>query len=128
MSDDDVQFLDLADLLHLTRELGAGPVRDLGLLDAAAARPRSSAFGKDAYPTIELKAAALLHSICSNHALVDGNKRLAWLATTVFLGLNGRLVVLNREDAFDLVMTAAEGGADAEAIAAVLKRGIRPAQ
>ena len=124
----DVHFLTLEDLLHLTRDLGAGPVRDVGLLDSAVARPRSSAFGEDAYPTMELKAAALLHSICGNHALVDGNKRLGWLATTVFLGLNGYAVVLDREAAFALVMSVAEGSADVEQIAAVLEQGIRLAQ
>ena len=78
-----VQYLDLEDLLRLVRLLSIGPVRDVGLLDSAVARPRSSAFGEDAYGTVSAKAAALLHSITNNHALVDGNKRLAWLATTV---------------------------------------------
>jgi len=124
----DVHFLVLEDLLHLTRGLGAGPVRDVGLLDSAVARSRSSAFGEDAYPTIELKAAALLHSMSSNLALVDGNKRLSWLATTVFLGLNGFAVVLDHDVAFDLVMRVAEGVADVEQIAEVLGRGIRSSQ
>ena len=75
--------LDLDDILDLVRRLGVGPIRDLGLIDSAVARPRSSAFGEDAYPTVALKAAALLHSLAANHGLVDGNKRLAWLATTV---------------------------------------------
>ncbi len=114
-------YLDLEALLLLTRKLGAGPVRDPGLLDSAAARPRSSVFGEDAYSTIELKAAALLHSICRNHALVDGNERLAWLAAVSFLGLNGHDVLLTDEEAFDLVMRVAEGNADVEEIAATLR-------
>ena len=122
----DVQFLDLEDLLQLTRDLRAGPVRDVGLLDSAAARPRSSAFGEDAYPTLNLKAAALLHSICRNHALVDGNKRLAWLAATVFLDLNSVVVTLSDDDAFELVMRVAEGSADVEDIAAVLAEATEP--
>ena len=122
----DVQFLDLEDLLQLTRDLRAGPVRDVGLLDSAAARPRSSAFGEDAYPTLTLKAAALLHSICRNHALVDGNKRLAWLAATVFLDLNSVVVTLSDDDAFGLVMRVAEGSADVEDIAAVLEEATEP--
>lgn len=92
-------------------------MRDLGLLDAAAARPRSSAFGEDAYPTVELKAAALLHSIATNHALVDGNKRLGWLATTVFLDLNGARSELSDDEAFQLVMEVADGQLDVERIA-----------
>lgn len=77
----EVEYLNLEDLLKLFRTLEVGPVRDVSLLDSAAARPRSSAFGEDAYPSLELKAAALLHSVARNHALADGNKRLAWLAT-----------------------------------------------
>jgi death on curing protein len=119
----DVEYLELEDLLVMVRKLGAGPVRDIGLLDAAVARPRSSAFGADAYPGLELKAAALLHSIVRNHALVDGNKRLAWLAVVVFLDLNGRPVEIDDESAFELVMGAAEGSMDLEDIAARLGHG-----
>lgn len=104
-----VEHLTLEDVLGLVRRLRAGPVRDIGLLDAAVARPRSSAFGADAYPSLGLKAAALLHSLVRNHALVDGNKRLGWLATMVLLDLNGRETGLDDDDAFDLVMGAAAG-------------------
>ena len=108
----EVRYLDLEDLVSLVRTLGAGPVRDLGLLDSAAARPRSSAFGHDAYPDLPSKAAALLHSVACNHALVDGNKRLAWLAAVVFLDINGVEVSLSDDEAFDLVMAAASGTLD----------------
>ena len=117
----DVEYLDLEDLLGLTRALGVGPVRDVGLLDSAAARPRSNAFGENAYPSLDLKAAALLHSIARNHALVDGNKRLAWLATVVFLDLNDQTPDLDDDDAFDLVMDAAQGTVEVEEIAARLR-------
>jgi death-on-curing protein len=99
----EVEYLDLEDLLGLTALLSIGPVRDVGLLDSASSRPRSSAFGQDAYPTLALKAAALLQSITKNHALVDGNKRLAWLATVVFLDLNGEAPELSDDEAFVLV-------------------------
>jgi death-on-curing protein len=112
----EVEYLTLEDLLGLVRRLGAGPVRDVGLLDAAVIRPRSSAFGEDAYPTLQLKAAALLHSIVSNHALVDGNKRLGWLATTVFLDINGETIELGDDDAFELVRAVAEGRLDVDEI------------
>ena len=120
-----VEFLDLEDLIELVRRLEVGPVRDIGLLDAAAARPRSSAFGSDAYPSLELKAASLLHSLVRNHALVDGNKRLAWLATIVFLDLNERTVPLDDDEAFTLVMDAAGGVIDVEQIAERLTAGTR---
>jgi len=112
-----VEYVDLEDLLLLLRALGAGLVRDVGLLDSAAARPRSTAFGQDAYPSTALKAAALLHSIARNHALVDGNKRLAWLASSVFLDLNGRRPELTDDEAFTLVMDVAEGTVAVEEIA-----------
>jgi death-on-curing protein len=113
----EVEYVSLEDLLGLVRRLGVGPVRDVGLLDAAVARPQSSAFGSEAYPSIELKAAALLHSLVLNHALVDGNKRLGWLATVVFLDLNDRLVELDDDEAFELVMDIADGKLEVDEIA-----------
>jgi death on curing protein len=112
-----VEYLDLEDLLGFVRALGAGPVRDAGLLDAACARPRSTPFGEDAYPTLEEKAAALLHSLVRNHALVDGNNRLGWLATAVFLDLNDHPPSLSDNEAFALVMAIAEGALDVDEIA-----------
>ena len=119
-------YLDLEALLQLTRALRAGPVRDPGLLDSAAARPRSTVFGEDAYSTVELKAAALLHSICRNHALVDGNKRLAWLAAVVFLDLDDLDVTMSDDAAFELVMAVADGSLDVEEIAAALAGALAP--
>ena len=112
----ETEYLDLEDLLSMVRALGIGPVRDLGLLDSAAARPRASAFGEHAYPTIELKAAALLHSLARHHPLVDGNKRLSWLAVIVFLDLNGCEVTLSDEEAFQLVVDVACRDIDLEEI------------
>lgn len=120
---DETNFLELEDLLLFTALLGAGPVRDRGLLDSAAARARSSTFGQDAYPTLELKAAALLHSITKNHALVDGNKRLALLATAAFLRANGHAFRLSQDEAFDQVMAVAEDALDLPEIAARLHAG-----
>ncbi len=112
-----VEYLALEDLLFLVRRLVVGPVVDVGLLDSAAGRPRSSAFGDEAYPTLALKSAALLHSLADNHPLVDGNKRLAWLATVVFLDLNGYETGLDDDAAFGLVMNVAAGSTDVSAIA-----------
>lgn len=104
-----IEYLELEDALGLVRALGVGPVQDVGLLDSALARPKSSAFGEDAYPTLSTKAAALLHSLTGNHPLVDGNKRLAWLATVVFADLNGYEPSLSDDEAFALVMEVAQG-------------------
>lgn len=105
----ETEWLTLEDLVFLAADLGVGPVRDVGLLEAAAQRPRTTVMGEDAYPDLEFKAAALMHSIVCNHALVDGNKRLGWHAVVVFLALNGRGVTLTQDDAFDLVMAVASG-------------------
>lgn len=114
---DAFEYLDLEDLLRLTEILGVGPVRDLGLLKSAAYRPRTAAFGKELYPTLGLKAAALLHSIVRNHALIDGNKRLALLAAAVFCDLNGRPVEGADDSIFDTVMAAAADEIDVPEIA-----------
>ncbi len=113
----EVEYLTIEDLFGLIRRLGVGPIRDVGLLQAAIARPQSSVFGSDAYPSIELKAAALLHSLVRNHALVDGNKRVGWLATVVFLDIKGQPVKLEDDEAFQLVMDVAEGKLEVEEIA-----------
>src|ERR1039457_3275321 len=113
----DVDFLTLEDAFGLIRVLGVGPARAVGLLDSALARPRSSVVAQDAYATIELKASALLHSLTKSHPLVDGNKRLAWLATTVFLYLNGYDCAASDDEAFDLMWELASGSLELEAIA-----------
>lgn len=118
-------FLDLDSLLHIaSRVLDGEPVvRDYGLLEAALARPRASAFGEDAYPGVHEKAAALLHSVARNHALVDGNKRLALSATLAFLGMNGIRLTFTNDEAYDLVIDVATGRLDdVAAIAAALER------
>ncbi|MGH9001496.1 MAG: type II toxin-antitoxin system death-on-curing family toxin [Acidimicrobiia bacterium] len=102
------EYLDLEDLLGMVEHLDVGPVRDLGLLDSAAARPRAAMFGEDAYPSLAEKAAALLHSLACNHGLVDGNKRLAWHATEVFLTLNGHHSALDDDAAFSLLVALAD--------------------
>lgn len=104
-------YLTLDELLHVAERTlgGEAPVRDHGLLQSALARPQASAFGSDAYPTLEEKAAALLHSLARNHALVDGNKRLALAATIAFLGINGRRLTLTNDEAYRLVMEVAAG-------------------
>ncbi|MDP9182327.1 MAG: Fic family protein [Actinomycetota bacterium] len=96
-------------------------VRDFGLLESALARPQATVFGQDAYLDLHVKAGALLHSLCSHLALVDGNKRLAWAATVVFLYLNGWHVVAAEDDAYDLVIGVASGKNDVEGIGAALR-------
>ena len=110
------EYLSLEDLLDLVKSIGVGRVRDLGLLDSACHRPQASFFGQEAYPALAGKAAALMHTLACNHALVDGNKRLALLATVVFLRINGSVLDLTDDEAFDLTMSVAAGQLDADGI------------
>jgi death-on-curing protein len=104
-------YLDLEDLLAAADAALGGPaeIRDIGLLDAAAARPRATVFGEEAYRDLDEKAAALLHSIVTTHPLVDGNKRLGWVALRLFLRLNDTDVLVRADDAYELVVSIAEG-------------------
>lgn len=114
-------FLTLAEVMYVAeRTLGSPPsVRDPGLLESAVSRPRTTVFGEDAYPTLVEKAASMAHSIARNHALVDGNKRLALAATIAFLGVNGRRLALSNDEAYDLIIEVATGRLnDVSAIAA----------
>ena len=119
-------WLDIEDLAHLAKQLGVGPVRDLGLLESAARRPSTTLYGQEAYPDLFLKAAALLESIVRNHPLVDGNKRLGWTAMKVFVLLNGYALPAPHDDAYDLVIGVAEGRLDIREVAAQLERWSRP--
>lgn len=97
-------------------------VRDQGLMFSALARPSASMFGEDAYATLELKAAALFSSLAQNHPLFDGNKRLSWILTLAFLRLNGFKVVMTQEEAFELVLSVAQGNMELDEIASALAR------
>lgn len=122
-------YLTLPELLHVAeRALGGEPqVRDAGLLESALARPQATAFGADAYPDLDAKAAALLHSLARNHGLVDGNKRLALAGVIAFYGVNGRRLTLSNDEAYDLVIAVADGTLDAvEQIAARLAHATTP--
>jgi death-on-curing protein len=105
------EYLDLDDLLEIARAAVDGDVvvGDYGLLESALARPRASVFGQDAYSDVHLKAAALLHSLARNHALVDGNKRLAWTACRTFLAINGQWISAPEDERFDFVIRVATG-------------------
>jgi death-on-curing protein len=111
------ELLGLAEAL-IDREV---KVRDHGLLQAALARPQTSVFGEDAYPTLADKAAALLHSMARNHALVDGNKRLALSAALLLGGMNGFYPRLGNDIAYEVTVAAATGAAEVADIAAVFR-------
>jgi death-on-curing protein len=108
------RYLTVEQALRIARRAVGGPIeaRDVGLLESAVHRPRASVLGQDAYPDLFTKAAALLHSLARNHPLVDGNKRLAWLATYVFLAKNGVELDPDDDDAYDFVIAVAAGQID----------------
>jgi death-on-curing protein len=121
-----VIYLTVPELSYIAGRVlhGEVTVRDYGLLESATARPRATVFGTDAYETLEDKAAALLHSLVRNHALIDGNKRLALAATVAFLGVNGRRLTLSNDQAYELIIEVATGKLDeVAAIADRIKRG-----
>ncbi|MBD3943762.1 type II toxin-antitoxin system death-on-curing family toxin [Microbacterium sp. NEAU-LLC] len=119
------EFLTLDDALHIARRLGFH-VRDAGLLASALARPATTLFGDDAYPTLSLKAAAFMESVVRNHPFVDGNKRSGWTLTVTFLWLNGYRHDMTTDEGFDLVIGAAEGRVDLDASAAVWESYLVP--
>jgi death-on-curing protein len=75
----DVRYVQIDEILAIARTVNGTDrsVRDLGLLVPATERSRTNAFGAELYPTLHEKAAALLHSVARNHALIDGDERTA---------------------------------------------------
>ncbi len=113
-----IDYLTVEDLLEIAAGvLDEVVVRDAGLLAAAAGRPLVTVFGADAYPTLDQKAAALLHSLVRNHALMDGNKRRAWAAAPRLCILNGRDLTYSVDEAEALMLAAAEGSLDVPQLA-----------
>ena len=120
-----VVYLDLEDPLYLAGRLlgNPPPVREVGLLGAAVARPQTTVFGDEAYPDLWTKAAALRQSIVKGHPLVDGNKRLGWLATATFLEINGVTATgVTNEDVHRFVIGVAAGNDDVDQLADQLRR------
>lgn len=119
-----MQYLTLQELLNLAERLGEAEVRDYGLLDSALTRPQASVFGQDAYPDIWHKAAALMESLARNRALIDGNKRLSWYATWVFLQMNGHKLDTNFDvdSAEQFVLEVCQGRLEVSTIAKRLRQ------
>ena len=101
-------------------------VRDLGLLNSALVRAQTRLYGADAYPTLQLKAAAMVHSVINNHPMVDGNKRSAWVILNFFLVLNNRQLRSSQDNAYEFIMSIAEKRIELEEIAAWLEDHMIP--
>lgn len=120
------RYLALEDVLYLAARIGEPQPRDLGLVESAVARPQTTVFGDDAYPDMHTKAAALLHSLARNHAFVDSNKPISWLATGAFYWANGFELDAPEDPAYNLVIAVATGQFDVPEIAGALAGWVRP--
>jgi death-on-curing protein len=114
------QYLEL-EVFVLEFEAVGYRVKDYGLLGAALARPKTSAFGKEAYGTLELKAATLVHSLIQNHPMFDGNKRVAWLGLNAFLYLNACTLQCEDTDAYVFISGIAQNKFSVDEIASWIK-------
>ena len=121
-------YLDSADLLMIATTVGSGDlvVRDAGLLDAAAYRPQATVLGAEAYPTLWLKAAALLESIVRTRPLAEGNWRLGWLAVVTFCDLNGVWIDADDDAALTMIRQVSRGEADLAEVARRLQSWAKP--
>lgn len=131
MTEPTTRYLTVDELIYINEQLpvlepihkilkGRQKIRDIALLEAAVGRPMLSAFGADAYPTIQEKAAALLHSVARNHPFADGNKRTATIAAIFMLAVNGWRVAWEPVDALERIVRMAEGQLDVTTFAAWL--------
>ncbi|QUQ70849.1 type II toxin-antitoxin system death-on-curing family toxin [Kutzneria sp. CA-103260] len=108
------EYLDAGDLLVLATAVTGGDlvVRDLGLLDAAAYRPRATVLGVEAYATLWLKAAAVLHSVVRTRPLAEGNWRLGWVAAVALCDINGWWIDADEDEALGVVRAVAHNRLD----------------
>ena len=118
-------YLLLEDALHQTKSLGFY-VKDPGLLEGALARPKTTVFGEDAYPSLALKAAALMHSVIKNHPMIDGNKRTSWTLMVTFLWLNGFKHNMSTVEGFELTLGIAESRLELEDAALIIEAHLLP--
>ncbi|MEN9603966.1 MAG: hypothetical protein RLZZ06_672 [Actinomycetota bacterium] len=114
------QYLTLEDALTQVKAFGFF-VKDPGLLEAALSRPKTTVFGEDAYPTLHLKAASMMHSIIKNHPMIDGNKRTSWLLMVSFLWINGYQHNMTTDEGFNLTLGIAESRLELEDAASIIE-------
>lgn len=117
-----IDYLSIDDILEVVSGIiPDARVRDVGLLESAVSRPQTFVFGVETYRAFPEKVAALMHAIARNHALVDGNKRLAWAAGRIFCLLNGCDIRLDVDAAEDLILGLATGALDVHGTAVILE-------
>jgi death-on-curing protein len=120
-----VDYLTLNDLIEIGTAIVADfRIRDIGLLESAANRPQTTVFGDDAYPDFPTKVAALIHSVARNHALIDGNKRLAWAGGRIFCLMNGFDIQMSHDEAYDMIISVASGELDVQGLSEIIARNL----
>ena len=120
-----IDFLNLQDLIEIGESLIPDfRIRDKGLLESAAMRPQTTIYGEDAYPLFEEKVASLIHSLARNHALIDGNKRIAWSAGRIFCLMNGFDLKMHIDEAEKMILEIAKGEIEVQEIANILRKFI----
>jgi len=120
-----IDYLNIGDLISIGSALIPDfRIRDSGLLESACHRPKARFFGDEAYPDFPSKVAALVHSLARNHALIDGNKRLAWAAARTFCLMNGYDIQMTIDESEELIISAAIGKHDVSTLAAILNEVI----
>jgi len=122
-------YLTLDEVLYIHEQVidafgGSHGVRDMNLVESAVHRPKASFDGKDLYPELWGKAAALMHSLLFNHAFIDGNKRAAFVAADAFLRKNGYRLRCNSKTAFEFLMDALASRIDVESLAKWISRRV----
>ena len=126
-----MRFLTLSEVLQLhiwiaERTGGSTGVRDFNALESAVAQPRMTFEGKDLYPDLETKAAALCFSLTLNHPFVDGNKRVGHAAMETFLVLNGFELHASLEESEGTMLALAAGDLSREQLVSWVRAHIKP--
>ena len=120
-----IQYLYLDEVIEIGEALIPNfRIRDIGLLESAVIRPEMTVYGREAYKKLTEKIAALMHSLASNHALVDGNKRITWSCGRIFAILNGRDFEVDVDEAEKVIVALASGDLDAKSLAPIIEKWI----
>ncbi len=121
-----IQYLYLDEVIEIGESLIPDfRIRDIGLLESAVSRPEMTVYVQEAYKTLAEKIAALMHSLASNHALVDGNKRITWSCGRVFAILNDCDFEVEVDEAERVIVALASGELDAKSLAPIIKKWIQ---
>jgi death-on-curing protein len=121
-----IQYLSLEEVIEIGEALIPDfRIRDIGLLESAVHRPTTVIYGQEAYPSIEGKIAALMHSLAANHALIDGNKRLTWSSGRLFAILNNLDFYVGIDEAEEVIISLSSGGLDAKSLAPIIGKWLK---